>query len=135
MLQEIDSYTNTIFLSNTSLMQMFSLRIFFGKDQNQNFRTKRKSFQKRPQPFRTKCSKTEARLSGILQYTKVTNNICVEKLDFWDGIFFWGWVLQIFLRHQNLQTRWATHGKRLKGLKVAGSVERQTPNNQFSAKL
>ena len=25
-----------------------------------------------------------------------------------------------------LQTRWATHGKRLKGLKVAGSVERQT---------
>ncbi len=28
--------------------------------------------------------------------------------------------------NNNLQTRWATHGKRLKGLKVAGSVERQT---------
>ena len=31
-----------------------------------------------------------------------------------------------FWARTDLQTRWATHGKRLKGLKVAGSVERQT---------
>ena len=70
---------------------MFSLRIFFGKDQNQNFRTKRKAFKSVPNPFGPNVQKRRrGYISGILQYTKVTNHLCVEKLDFWDGIFFWG---------------------------------------------
>ena len=46
------------------------------------------------------------------------------RLTTWDGAK----ALQIMGRNYQPQlvTRWATHGKRLKGLKVAGSVERQT---------
>ena len=53
---------------------------------------------------------------ALLSPSKVADGKAAEKAS----------VSARFISHLGLQTRWATHGKRLKGLKVAGSVEKQT---------